>query len=130
MKSEMGDGSAAHKIHIGKLGEDMAATYLRNKGWKILERNYKARYGERDIVARDHETLVFVEVKTRIGDRYGTPEESVTPRKLREVVETAQFYKTLHPNLPDSLRIDVIGIVLDPEAKSPIYFNHTENVTL
>lgn len=126
----MGDQSASHKMKIGKLGENIATTYLRDKGWKIHQRNFKARYGEIDIVAQDTEILIFVEVKTRIGNAYGTPEEAVTPRKLQEVVQTAQYFKMLHPNLPDSLRIDVIGIVLDPEAKSPIYFNHTENVTL
>ena len=130
MKSEIGDESAAHKIHIGKLGEDIATKFLREKGWKILQRNYKARYGEIDIVAQDKEILVFVEVKTRIGNAYGTPEESVTPRKLREVVETAQYYKMLHPDFPDALRIDVIGIVLDSVSFFPIYFNHTQNVTL
>lgn len=130
MKSEIGDQSASHKMQIGKLGENIATKYLRDKGWKIHQRNFKARYGEIDIVAQDTEILIFVEVKTRIGNAYGTPEDAVTPRKLQEVVQTAQYFKMLHPNLPDSLRIDVIGIVLDPETKSPIYFNHTENVTL
>lgn len=130
MASQIGDASAAHKVEIGKLGEEKAAQYLRKKGWKILQRNFKARYGEIDIVAQYADVLVFIEVKTRIGSAYGSPEESVTPRKLREVVETAQYYKMLHPNLPDALRVDVIGIVLDATTLLPTYFNHIENVTL
>ena len=126
----MGDLTTNHKIQIGKLGEDLAVQYLKKKGWKILQRNFKARYGEIDIVAQVDKTLVFVEVKTRLNSAYGTPEESVTPRKLREVVETAQYYKTLHPKLPDALRVDVIGIVLDPVSRVPTYFEHTPNVTL
>ncbi len=129
MKSEIGDASSAHKMHIGKIGEDVAEKYLRKKGWKILQRNYKARYGEIDIVAQDDETLVFVEVKTRMGTSFGTPEESVTTRKLREVVETAQYYKTLHPMLPEAMRVDVIGIVLDVSHNSVISLNHVISVT-
>ena len=130
MASQMGDRSAEHKMQIGKIGEDLAEQFLRKKGWEIIQRNFKARYGEIDIVALDHKTLVFVEVKTRIGMAYGTPEESVTPRKLREVVETARFYKSLHPKLPEALRVDVIGILLDAATRTQRYFKHTQNVTL
>lgn len=117
---------------LGKKGEDFAAQYLARHGYRILERNFKKRYGELDIVAL-HKTsrynvLVFVEVKTRIGHEFGKPEESVTPRKLAEVVQTAQYYKMLHPELPISMRVDVIGIEFDWD-ETLVYFNHIQNVT-
>ena len=113
---------------LGKLGEKIAANYLLKNGYKILERNFKARYGEIDIVARDRNILVFVEVKTRNDDQFGTPEEAVTRKKLREVIKTAQFYKLSHTNEPDELRIDVIAIQLT--GSKTTYFKHIQNVTL
>lgn len=121
-----------HKQSLGKKGEDLAVAHLKDKGYRLLERNFKKRYGELDIIALDHQksgtVLVFVEVKTRIGREFGKPEEAVTPWKLREVVQTAKFYKMLHPELPESMRIDVIGIELDFD-ETLKYFNHIQNVT-
>lgn len=113
---------------LGKKGEDLAASYLTKHTYQIKERNFKARYGEIDIIAVKDGVLVFVEVKTRVGRAFGLPEEAVTPRKLREVVGTAQYYKLLHPELPDAMQIDVIGIELDVD-ETLKYFNHIENVT-
>lgn len=76
----------------GNYGEDLACEYLKKNGYKILERNYRIRGGEIDIVAMDGETLVFVEVKTRWSHEYGPPAESMTPWKIRYLVKTAQFY--------------------------------------
>lgn len=116
---------------LGKAGEDYASRYLQSNGFVILDRNFKARYGEIDIVAlsRSPKILVFVEVKTRVGRDFGLPEESVTPRKLREIIKTAQYYVLKHPGVPDAQRIDVIGIEYD-EKNTMIYFNHIQNVTL
>lgn len=113
---------------LGKKGEDIATQYLRKKGYRIVDRNFKKSYGELDIIALDGSTLVFIEVKTRVGREFGLPEESVTPRKLREVIYTATYYKHLHPELPDALRIDVIAIELD-DSDRVVYFNHIESVT-
>lgn len=118
-----------HRKSVGKQGEDIATVYLQKKGWKILHRNFKARYGEIDIVALDENVLVFVEVKTRINQTYGTPAEAVNSRKLREVVQTAQYYKLLHPKLPEALRIDVMAILLDINTMSPKHVEHITNVT-
>ncbi len=120
--------SASHRQRLGKLGEDLAVSYLQKHGYRIIERNFKKHYGELDIIALKDNTLVFVEVKTRIGDAFGTPEEAVTPWKLREVVKTAQYYKTLHPKLPESMRIDVIGVQMD-EVGNVLLFNHIQSVT-
>lgn len=102
---------------LGFYGEDLATAFLRKKRFRILKRNFKARYGEIDIIAIDRDTLVFVEVKTRIGREYGLPEESVTPRKIRELKKTAEYYKLKHPELPELLRLDVVAIELDEDRK-------------
>lgn len=120
---------ALHRTKVGRTGEDIAASYLSRKGFRILERNFKALYGELDIVAIDRDILVFVEVKTRMDNSFGTPEEAVTPRKLREVVQTAQYYATLHPKYPQALRIDVIGIMLGP-SNEVLSLTHTLNVSV
>ena len=101
-----------------KFGEDEASKYLTKLGYKIIERNFRKGYGELDIIAIDSsegkgkEILVFVEVKTRRSNYFGTPLEAITYWKLKEIVKTAQFYKLLHPNLPDALRIDAVSVKL------------------
>lgn len=115
---------------LGKLGEAFAASYLLKNGYHIIERNFKARYGEIDIVAKKEGRLIFVEVKTRSGSVYGSPEEAVTPWKLREVILTAQYYQLIHTLQQRSMRIDVIAIVLDPLTYDVRYFRHIPNVTL
>lgn len=100
------------KILEGKHGEDIASDFLSKKGFKVIERNFKKRYGEIDIVAIDDNVLVFVEVKTRSSSKYGSPLESITPWKLRAVIKTAQYYKLTHSKLPEQLRIDAISIEL------------------
>lgn len=117
------------KKRLGKIGEDLACEYLSGHHYTILEQNFQKRYGELDIVALKDNTLVFVEVKTRIGRAFGLPEESVTPRKLVEVKQTAAYYKLLHPELPDRMQIDVIAIELEVD-ESVKEFRHIENVTL
>ncbi|MBM3283088.1 YraN family protein [Candidatus Gottesmanbacteria bacterium] len=102
---------------LGFLGETAAASYLISQGYKILERNFKKRYGEIDIVALDGKTLVFVEVKTRKSNKYGTAEEAITPWKLRVLIKSAQYYKLIHPNLPDSVRVDFISVYLSIDNK-------------
>ena len=97
---------------LGKVGEEIAAKYLKSQGLQIIERNFSKRYTELDIVAREGNVLVFVEVKTRIGRSFGLPEESITPWKLRTLVRSAQYYNLLHPQKTDSMRIDVISIIL------------------
>lgn len=120
--------SSVHHAVIGRLGEDIAANYLRKKGYAILARNFKARYGELDIIAVHNKTLIFIEVKTRKSSAFGTPEEAVTPWKLREVIKTGEYYKLLHEELPNALRVDVIGIQLDAD-DTVVYFNHLISVT-
>ncbi len=101
------------KQNIGKLGEDIATKYLENKGYTILTRNYRKPWGEIDIIAKKSGDLVFVEVKTRTSNQFGTPLEAITYWKLKSLIKTAQFYKMTHHNLPDSLRIDAVSVILN-----------------
>lgn len=101
------------KLAEGKRGEDIAAEFLKKKGFKIIDRNFRIRGGEIDIVALENDTLVFVEVKTRTSERFGSALEAITPWKLRALIKTAEFYKLKHRGLPDAMRIDAVAIMLD-----------------
>jgi len=97
----------------GILGERLAAEYLRKRGYTIIETNYRCTEGEVDIVARDGDDLVFVEVRTKRTRRFGTPEESITPAKQEKLRAVAARYREAREGLPDSWRIDVVAIELD-----------------
>ncbi len=95
---------------LGKLGESVAASFLQKRGFTIVERNFRIRYGEIDIIAKDHDTLVFVEVKTRSNNAFGEPEEAITPKKFQELMKTSQIYTMIHQISHSSQRIDVVAI--------------------
>lgn len=100
------------------LGEDLAVEFLKKHKFKILERNFRKQYGEIDIIALDYSdkkniTLVFVEVKTRNSYLFGTPAEAITYRKIQEMIKTGQLYTLMHPELPDSLRLDAVTVLLN-----------------
>ena len=107
-----------------KLGENLACDYLKKQKYNILERNFHAKGGEIDIVAIDtsekESVLCFIEVKTRTSGSYGTPFEAITYWKLKALQKTAQFYKITHQNLPDSLRLDAVSIIIKPKTKPDI----------
>ena len=110
------------------LGEDAACQFLINKGYRILERNFRKGYGEIDIIALQDKTLVFIEVKTRSSVKFGTPFDSIASGKLRTLVKGAQFYKyILHPELPDDIRIDAIGVMVD--GGKVLTIEQIENIT-
>lgn len=94
----------------GAKGEQRAAKYLQSNGYSIVEFNWQVRWAEVDIVAIEGDTLVFVEVKTRYSHEHGTPEEAITPHKLHALERSALLYKQEHPEFPDALRIDFVGI--------------------
>ncbi len=94
---------------LGDTGEEMAARELMRRGYRVLERNWRCPEGELDLVAEQDGTLVFVEVRTRRGDRFGTPEESITPAKRAHLIASAQAYLQAH-SLDCDWRIDVIAI--------------------
>lgn len=109
-------------------GEDLATKFLKDKGYKIIERNFRKGYGEIDIITVKDNTLVFVEVKTRTGNKFGTPLEQISYFKLKSLIKTAQFYKHLNPKLPESLRIDAISVILN-EINGTNEIEHIENIS-
>lgn len=117
-----------HNNPKGKFGENIAAHFLQKKGYKIIERNFRARYGEIDLIATFKNTLVFVEVKTRTGTPFGRPEEAVTYWKLEHLTQVAQYFKQQHAHLPEAMQIDVVAVELDV-AGNPLAVNHLPNVT-
>ncbi len=111
----------------GDEGEELAADFLQKKGYKIIERNFRIRGGEIDIIAIFQDTLVFIEVKTRSSNKFGTPLESITPWKLKALIRTAQFYKIKNKNLPDGMRIDAVTVEHDLSGVPQI--EHIENIS-
>lgn len=102
------------KKNTGDAGEESAVIFLKKKGYRIVERNFRTRNGEIDIIAIDHsekeKTLVFIEVKTRQSNEYGSAVESITYYKLQAMRRTAMFYQQTHRNLPELLRLDLVAI--------------------
>ena len=97
-----------NNIGKGKAGEKLASNYLKNRGYRILEENYKVSFGEIDIIAQKGEFLVFVEVKTRTPSHYGTPACAVTYHKKQRMIKAAKVYMQRHGNAYG--RFDVIEI--------------------
>ena len=104
--------------NLGLWGEDQAALFLENQGLKIVERGFRCRFGEIDIIAQNSEVLVFCEVKTRRRDSFTVPQEAVSWSKQRRLIKTAGWY--LNQRFWDGeLRFDVIAI-LAPEGREPL----------
>ena len=111
---------------LGQWGEGHARRYLEAKGYTVAATNYRCRWGEVDIVARHGEELVFIEVRTRRGAAFGTPEESVTPAKSRRLIATAQDYLESNGLEQSQWRIDLVSIKLDASGKL-LEINHLEH---
>lgn len=116
---------------VGKEGEEIAAKFLLDKGYKILERNYYTRFGEIDLIASKNNILAFVEVKLKHGDDFGTPEEMIGNFKLSQVQRMAEFYLLDKPERTkkyETYSIDAVCIMMseDGEVKR---INHYENLT-
>lgn len=95
---------------LGQRGEQVAAQYLIDHGYAICARNWRCALGEIDLVTEKDGALIFVEVRTRRGDRLGTPEESITPAKRSKLIAAAQTYLDEHGQTDRDWRIDVIAI--------------------
>lgn len=111
-------------FNSGKTGETAAAKYLKVKGYKILDRNYRKTYGELDIVAQKGENIAFVEVKTRKSDSYGTPAEFVTLKKQKKLIKAAYTYIQEH-NLDAEFTFDIVEVYI--EGKKVKDINHIKN---
>lgn len=113
-------------LEVGKIGEDLAAKFLVDKGYKIVEQNYKTKYSEIDLVAQNGKDLVFVEVRTKIGENFGTPEDTLNNKKLSKVRFNALSYVAFK-KWQGSIKIDAICIVLKPDY-TVLRLNHYENI--
>ncbi len=103
---------------VGDLGEKLARNFLKKKGYRIRETNFRCRHGELDIVAEKKDYLVFIEVRTKTGADFGSPEESVTFAKKEKLIALALTYCNTHQNLPLSWRIDFVAVELDQKGKA------------
>jgi len=111
---------------VGKIGEDLAKKFLEEKGYKIIEQNYKTKYSEIDLVTEKENELVFVEVRTKVGENFGTPEDTLNYKKKNKIrfnaLSYAAFKKWRGP-----IKIDAICIVLKPNYEV-LRLNHYENI--
>jgi putative endonuclease len=112
---------------LGRWGEQLAAQRLEALGYVILDRNWRCRRGEIDLVARDEDVLVFVEVKTRRGRDYGSPEESITRSKAKRLLELGQRYM-LESDIEDvDWRVDLVAVEINQQGEL-LRFEHIPNV--
>ncbi|KQU34816.1 MULTISPECIES: YraN family protein [unclassified Rhodococcus (in: high G+C Gram-positive bacteria)] len=102
----------ATNAEMGRAGEEAAASYLTTVGLRILDRNWRCRHGEVDIIGVDGDTVVFVEVKTRSGDGYGTPAEAVTPAKAQRIHRLAGLWLAERSGPWVPVRFDVVEVVI------------------
>lgn len=116
-----------NKRKTGDRTENLAAAYLERKGMRILERNYRSRYGEIDLIGRHGEYLVFTEVKYRTSAKRGMPEEAVGALKQRRICAVADYYRAMH-KIPSSMpvRYDVVAILGEEIRWYQNAFPHTE----
>jgi putative endonuclease len=108
---------------LGRQGEEIAANYLQKQGYEILARNYRCRYGELDIICKKNGVIVFVEVKTRRSDYFGSPEEAITKTKIEHIKKVALIYLAENKAPYRETRFDVVTIMM--KAESPD-INHIE----
>jgi putative endonuclease len=113
----LADRDSGARRALGAFGERLAVQHLEAKGYRIVERNYRRREGEIDIIARFGEVLAFVEVRCRRGSTMGTAIESLSRTKQRRLVVLAEAYGQDCPGLPEQRRIDVIAVDLAPDGK-------------
>lgn len=120
--SVTGQGNVA----LGAHGEELAANHLRACGYRVLERNYRSKGGEVDIVARDRDdTIVFVEVKTRTSLAFGVPQLAVTSRKQRQIAKGALSWLSRNRSHHQAARFDVIAVLLHDDGRCEL--EHIKN---
>lgn len=111
---------------LGSWGEKVAERYIKKKGYTVIEKNFRCKLGEIDIIALDRTQLVFIEVKTRRNQNYGLPCEAVNPEKIRHLKRTAAFFMATCSMDYKEERLDVIEILV---REGQAYLHHIENVT-
>ena len=111
---------------VARIGERLAAQYLKDQGYQILEHNYRLRSGEIDLIAKQGKRIVFVEVKTRRTLKFGVPQAAVTPAKQKQISKLALSYLQSHDLLDLPCRFDVVAIFLSSKS-TPARLKHIEN---
>jgi len=111
----------------GRVGEEAAARYLSGLGWTILRRNYSCPIGEIDIIAQEGDTLVFAEVRTRTGIKFGMPQESINQTKQHKLRQLAWFYLKATGQTDAGCRFDVVGVILDNKSGEIKEIEHIPN---
>jgi putative endonuclease len=106
-----------NRQELGSLGEKLAQKTLKKRGYHIIETNFRCKMGEIDIVAKQRDHLVFIEVRTKSNLAFGTPEESITIAKKRRLISSALTYIGTHQNIPTLWRIDFVAVEINGEGR-------------
>lgn len=111
---------------IGNYGETLAFNYLRKNGYYILKRNFRNRFGEIDLICKKNDIIIFVEVKSRYSSLYGTPLESITYSKQKQIINLCNFYITLNKLYKYNCQFDVIEVFLNKD-NNLFLINHIQD---
>lgn len=114
------------RINTGKQGEGLAQEYLRQHAYMIIQKNFRCKAGEIDIIAKDREVVVFIEVRTQTSNLYGPAYNTVTRSKQKQVRRVALYYISQHNLVNTQFRFDVIGITLNPDTGEH-HLDHIQN---
>jgi putative endonuclease len=120
-------GSAIDRMVRGRSGEQLAASFLSDRGYRVLARNQRTPLGELDLVCSDGSQIVVVEVKARSSDEYGSALEAIGPRKTRRLRAAAMWWLSARGMLPCSLRFDAVVVALD-RAGLPRCLEHVRDI--
>lgn len=124
MAKNSGNESESPHLAVGRQGEDLAAEYLKNRGYKVIARNFRTRFGEIDLICRHRRVLVFVEVKTRSSTYFGPPGAAVDRRKQQKLSRTALAFLQEKRWADQSARFDVLEVTFD---RGRPLINHLED---
>lgn len=113
-----------NKLKIGLKGEALATKFLIKKNYQIIERNFRCKFGEIDIIAKKDNCYIFIEVKTRTSFKYGRPVEAINYRKIEHILKTVNYYLKVKKKYNYSYRIDAIEVLLTND----ITINHIKNI--
>ena len=107
------------RLKFGREGESAALRFLKKKGYRILEKNFRSKVGEIDIIAEQDGVIVFVEVKTRADHEFGHPYDALTPAKQRKIIQTAQSFLVQKRISDKTIRFDVVAVTSNAEGPDP-----------
>ena len=118
-RKDFGQAGERPAAYLGRQGERLAARFLRRQGYRILQRNFRSKYGEVDVIALEGAVLCFVEVRTRTGRPYAPIEETVTARKQRRVRRAAAEFMHRNSWIDIDLRCDVVCVEVEENTRKP-----------